>query len=102
MKKGFILIELLAVIVIFAIVTLIATPIILRNIRDAKVQANQRSIDNYAKIIENSIVKNQGFNIILTCRESSNKLTVGGDLWDLGRFNRPYGKSSESFFNSIS
>lgn len=50
----------------------------------------------------NSIVKNEGFNIILTCRESSNKLTVGGDLWDLGRFNRPYGKSSESFFNSIS
>ncbi len=49
-----------------------------------------------------SIVKNEGFNIVLTCRESSNKLTVGGDLYELGRFNRPYGKSSQAFFESIS
>lgn len=49
-----------------------------------------------------SIIKNEGFNIILTCRESPNQLAVGGDLYELGRFNRPYGKSSKAFFESIS
>lgn len=49
-----------------------------------------------------SIVKNEGFNIVLTCRESVNTLSVGGDLCDLGRFNRPYGISSQSFFESLS
>ncbi len=49
-----------------------------------------------------SVVKNEGFNIVLTCRESSNKLTIGGDLYELGRFNRPYGKSSKTFFESLS
>ncbi|MBO5066434.1 MAG: polysaccharide deacetylase family protein [Clostridia bacterium] len=49
-----------------------------------------------------SIVKNEGFSIILTCRESTNNLTIGGDLCDLGRFNRPYGKNSKTFFESFS
>lgn len=48
-----------------------------------------------------TIVKNEGFNIILTCRESSNKLTVGGNLYELGRFNRPYGKTSADFFKTL-
>lgn len=59
MKKGFTLIELLAVIIILAIIALIATPIILNIIVDSKEEANKRSIDNYAKAIENSIVKYQ-------------------------------------------
>ena len=42
--------------------------------------------------------KEKGYTITLTCRESVNTLTVGGDLYELGRFNRPYGKSSEDFF----
>lgn len=58
-KKGFTLIELLSVIVILAIVALIATPIILGIIRDSKENANKRSIDNYAKAVENAIVKYQ-------------------------------------------
>ena len=58
-EKGFTLIELLAVIVILAIIALIATPIILGIIRDAKEEANKRSIDNYAKAVQNSIVKYQ-------------------------------------------
>ena len=58
-KKGFTLIELLAVIVILAIVALIATPIILGIIRDSKENANKRSIDNYAKAVENAIAKYQ-------------------------------------------
>lgn len=55
--------------------------------------------------IRNSVledtVKDYGFKITLTCREIINKITVGGDLYNLGRFNRPYGKSSESFFEEI-
>ncbi len=43
--------------------------------------------------------KEKGYTITLTCRESVNTLTVGGDLYELGRFNRPYGKSSKDFFS---
>ncbi len=45
--------------------------------------------------------KEYGYGITLTCRESVNTITVGGDLYELGRFNRPYGKSSEKFFKEI-
>jgi len=48
-----------------------------------------------------TIVKEKGFKITLTCREEVNKIAVGGSLENLGRFNRPYGKSSESFFEKI-
>ncbi len=48
-----------------------------------------------------TIVKENGFKITLTCREEVNKITVGSTLENLGRFNRPYGKSSESFFERI-
>ena len=43
--------------------------------------------------------KEKGYTITLTCRESVNTLTVGGDLYELGRFNRPYGNSSKDFFS---
>ena len=46
MKKGFTLIEILAVIVILAIIALIATPIVLDIITDSKVAAKERSIEN--------------------------------------------------------
>lgn len=58
-NKGFTLIELLAVIVILAIIALIATPIILGIIKDAREQGNQRSVDNYAKAVQNAVVRNQ-------------------------------------------
>lgn len=45
--------------------------------------------------------KASGYTITLTCRESVNTLTVGGDLYELGRFNRPYGESSEDFFGGF-
>ncbi len=48
-----------------------------------------------------TIVKEKGFNITLTCREAVNRLTVGDSLENLGRFNRPYGRSSASFFEKI-
>lgn len=46
--------------------------------------------------------KKEGFTVTLTCRECVNTLTPGGDLYELGRFNRPYGVSSEVFFERIS
>ena len=48
-----------------------------------------------------TIVREKGFKITLTCREETNKISVGSSLEELGRFNRPYGKSSESFFDKI-
>ena len=58
-KNAFTLIELLAVIVILAIIALIATPIILGIIKDSKDNANKRSIDNYAKAVQNALTKYQ-------------------------------------------
>ena len=46
-KKGFTLVELLAVIVILAIIALIATPIILNVIDDAKTNAAKNSAYGY-------------------------------------------------------
>ncbi len=48
-----------------------------------------------------TIVREKGFKITLTCREEVNRLSVGSRPEELGRFNRPYGKSSESFFHKI-
>ena len=58
-KNAFTLIELLAVIVILAIIALIATPIILGIIKDSKDNANKRSIDNYAKAVQNALTRYQ-------------------------------------------
>ena len=51
-KKGFTLIELIAVLVILAIIVLIVTPLVLNVIRKAKDSANKRSIDAYGKAME--------------------------------------------------
>ena len=59
MKKGFTLIELLAVIVILAIIAIIAIPIILGIIKDAKDNANKKSVENYADTIKNALVRYQ-------------------------------------------
>lgn len=48
-----------------------------------------------------SIVREQGYKITLTCREEVNTISVGDSLEELGRFNRPYGVSSKSFFEKI-
>lgn len=52
MKKGFTLVELLAVIVILAIIALIATPIVLNVINQAQEGADLRSVEGYAKALE--------------------------------------------------
>lgn len=51
--------------------------------------------------ILSEMVKNNNYSVTLTCRETVNTITVGGDLYALGRFNRPYGISSENFFENI-
>ena len=51
-KKGFTLIEVIAVLVIISIVVLIVTPIVSSIIRKAKLSANKRSIDAYGRTVE--------------------------------------------------
>lgn len=44
------------------------------------------------------LAKEKGFSVTLTCREITDILASGENLYELGRFNRPYGISSKSFF----
>ena len=59
MKKGFTLVELLAVVVLLAIVALIATPIIGNVIETSRESANQRSIEGYADAVRNEYYNQQ-------------------------------------------
>ena len=54
-EKGFTLIELIAVLVIMAIIALIVTPLVINIIRKARVSADKRSIDAYGRSIELAI-----------------------------------------------
>ena len=54
-KKGFTLIELIAVLVIMAILALIVTPLVMNIIRKARVSADKRSVDVYGRSIELAI-----------------------------------------------
>ena len=54
-KKGFTLIELVAVLVIMAIIALIVTPLVMNIIRKAKVSADKRSVDAYGRSVEQAI-----------------------------------------------
>lgn len=47
------------------------------------------------------IVKSEGFSVTLSCRECINKISVGDELFDLGRFNRPFKYSTNTFFTEI-
>ena len=51
-NKGFTLIELIAVLVIMAIIAIIVTPLVLNVVRKAKDSANKRSVDAYGKSID--------------------------------------------------
>ena len=54
-KKGFTLIELIAVLVIMAIIALIVTPLVMNIIRKTRISADRRSIDAYGRSIELAI-----------------------------------------------
>ena len=46
-----------------------------------------------------SLAKENGYSVTLTCGENVNVLNVGDNLYNLGRFNRPYGVGAEEFFD---
>ena len=54
-KKGFTLLELIAVLVIMAMLALIVTPLVMNIIRKARIAADKRSIDAYGRSIELAI-----------------------------------------------
>ena len=54
-RKGFTLLELIAVLVILAILALIVTPLVMNIIRKARISADKRSIDAYGRSIEYAI-----------------------------------------------
>ena len=64
-KKGFTLIELVAVLVIMAIIALIVTPLVMNIIRKARISADKRSVDAYGRSVElaiaNYLLDNGGF-----------------------------------------
>ena len=53
--KAFTLVELIAVLVILAIISLILTPVVLNTVKKAKDSANKRSVDAYGRSIELAI-----------------------------------------------
>ena len=54
-RRGFTLIELIAVLVILAILALIVTPLVMNIIRKARISADRRSVDAYGRSVELAI-----------------------------------------------
>ena len=69
MKKGFTLIELLAVIVVLAIISLIATPIVLNIIENSQTVADERSLEQYAKVMQTAYYEMKMDDIFLTLED---------------------------------
>ena len=88
-NKGFTLVELLAVIVILALIALIATPIILNVINDAKKQAAKDSAYGYMDAVEKYIVSSELEDKsiqdgIYSVEELNKKISVKGSTPDNG------------------
>ena len=88
-NKGFTLVELLAVIVILALIALIATPIILNVINDAKKQAAKDSAYGYMDAVEKYIVSSELEDKSIkdgtyTVEELNKKISVKGSTPDNG------------------
>ena len=88
-NKGFTLVELLAVIVILALIALIATPIILNVINDAKKQAAKDSAYGYMDAVEKYIVSSELEDKIIqdgrySVEELNKKISVKGSTPDNG------------------
>lgn len=81
-KKGFTLVELLAVIVILAIIALIATSIVINVINQAQEGADARSVEAYAKAIETKyyINKVNGINVAISDTEITSKDYNGDEV----------------------
>ena len=88
-NKGFTLVELLAVIVILAIIALIATPIILNVINDAKEQAAKDSAHGYVDAVDKYIVSSEIDDEsiedgIYKVEDLNKKISVKGSIPDRG------------------
>ena len=59
MKRGFTLVELLAVIVILAVIALITIPAVMRMIDSSTMNSYRRSVDLYGKAISQAVVSYQ-------------------------------------------
>jgi len=82
-KKGFTLVELLAVVVILALIALIASPIILNIIENSRKSSFASSMDGAVRAIENfySVHYNdEGFNRNATYKYSNGRLYYVGTL----------------------
>ena len=93
MKNGFTLVELLAVIVILAVLALIATPVVLSIIDDTKESAMLRSAEMYLSGVENAVIRenmNSGGNFrpnactisngTLSCNGTTVEVEVNGEV----------------------
>ena len=57
---------------------------------------------SYDKALTPEVVRDLGFRAAFTCTETVNRLTGdAGELYDLGRFNRPHVVTSEKFFEKL-
>ena len=75
MRRGFTLVELLAVIVILALVALITIPVILNVIEKSKIKTYQRSIDAYGRSVNKAIAE-----YILDHEKDTNKILSPEDI----------------------
>ena len=57
MKRGFTLVELLAVIVILALIALITIPMVLSTVSKSEDSADKRSAENYRRAVKNAIAR---------------------------------------------
>lgn len=78
-KKGFTLVELLAVIVILAIIALIATPIVLNVINQAQEGADARSVEAYAKAVETKYYAEKVLGNSVTLESAEASMVLGSD-----------------------
>jgi len=74
MKKGFTLIELLAVIVVLAILALVVTPIVLNIVEKAQKGSDERSLEQYAKVVQSTFYELKIKDPSLTLEEYLSKI----------------------------
>ena len=110
--RGFTLVELLAVIVILAVLALIATPVVLSIIDDAKESAMLRSAEMYLSGVENAVMRenmNSGGNFRpnectitngnMTCGTTNVEVEVDGEVPSTGTIVFENGKIKEVTLN---
>ena len=77
MKKGFTLIELLAVIVVLAILALIVTPIVLNIVENAQDGSDERSLEQYAKVMQTTYYEKRLNDISLSLEDYLKQVDTG-------------------------